>query len=318
MSAVDELLRVFPTLPIKRVSGDEFAGPCPWCGGRDRFHVWDDKGNYWCRPGPGHCGAQGFVDALTGSNNWGKLDDHERRLLEVERKQAEHERILEEHERRLTAIDKMRAIGPAAVESYYNAMLQNDDAIRYWLSEGMTTATIKKYQLGYCHRCPTDHEGRASATIPVFSHPPSMGGALACNGIRHRLFGATNGDKYRPHLPGLPQMLFNADHLRSDDKEIVIVEGEKKSIIADQIGILTVGVMGKTGFKPTWARLFDGFARVSVCYDPDATESAAEVAALFGRRGRVVVVPMKLDDLVVRAGATTSDVLRFIRMGRPV
>ena len=39
---------------LKRVAstkGGEYAGPCPWCGGDDRFHVWpnDDHPHYWCR-----------------------------------------------------------------------------------------------------------------------------------------------------------------------------------------------------------------------------------------------------------------------------
>lgn len=31
--------------------GGEWAGACPWCGGRDRFRVWpgQDGGRYWCR-----------------------------------------------------------------------------------------------------------------------------------------------------------------------------------------------------------------------------------------------------------------------------
>ncbi len=41
--------------------GGEHVGPCPGCGGRDRFHIWPDQhngeGSYWCRqcgaPGPG-------------------------------------------------------------------------------------------------------------------------------------------------------------------------------------------------------------------------------------------------------------------------
>ena len=40
--------------PLKRVAntkGGEYAGPCPWCGGDDRFHVWpnDERPHYWCR-----------------------------------------------------------------------------------------------------------------------------------------------------------------------------------------------------------------------------------------------------------------------------
>lgn len=37
---------------LKRVSftgGGECCGPCPNCGGRDRFRVWPERGRYWCR-----------------------------------------------------------------------------------------------------------------------------------------------------------------------------------------------------------------------------------------------------------------------------
>lgn len=42
-----------------RVHGGEYAGPCPWCGGTDRFCVWpgDDFPHYWCRG----CGERGGV-----------------------------------------------------------------------------------------------------------------------------------------------------------------------------------------------------------------------------------------------------------------
>jgi DNA primase len=32
-------------------SGGEYGGPCPFCGGRDRFRVWpaSDRPRWWCR-----------------------------------------------------------------------------------------------------------------------------------------------------------------------------------------------------------------------------------------------------------------------------
>jgi DNA primase len=47
---------------LKKVAssrGGEYAGPCPWCGGEDRFRVWPnaDKPGYWCR----QCGKKGDV-----------------------------------------------------------------------------------------------------------------------------------------------------------------------------------------------------------------------------------------------------------------
>ncbi len=45
---------------LRRVAathGGEYAGPCPFCGGRDRFRVWPDseRPGYWCR----RCGRHG-------------------------------------------------------------------------------------------------------------------------------------------------------------------------------------------------------------------------------------------------------------------
>lgn len=40
---------------VAATNGGEYAGPCPFCGGRDRFRVWPEQGRYWCRG----CGKQG-------------------------------------------------------------------------------------------------------------------------------------------------------------------------------------------------------------------------------------------------------------------
>ncbi|MGE4579373.1 MAG: primase-helicase zinc-binding domain-containing protein, partial [Desulfuromonadales bacterium] len=48
-------------LTARKVSGHkggEYHGPCPGCGGEDRFHLWpeqDDHGTFWCR----QCGKGG-------------------------------------------------------------------------------------------------------------------------------------------------------------------------------------------------------------------------------------------------------------------
>ncbi len=34
---------------VASTNGGEHAGPCPWCGGEDRFRVWPESGRYWCR-----------------------------------------------------------------------------------------------------------------------------------------------------------------------------------------------------------------------------------------------------------------------------
>jgi hypothetical protein len=42
----------FPSKKAGSTGGGEYAGPCPWCGGDDRFRVWPSQGEagkYWCR-----------------------------------------------------------------------------------------------------------------------------------------------------------------------------------------------------------------------------------------------------------------------------
>jgi len=40
---------------------DEYHGPCPWCGGEDRYHAWDlPRSLYWCR----RCEMRGDVITL--------------------------------------------------------------------------------------------------------------------------------------------------------------------------------------------------------------------------------------------------------------
>lgn len=49
------LIERYTSVRLARVANhfkdhDEFAGPCPWCGGTDRFHVWphSERPHYNC------------------------------------------------------------------------------------------------------------------------------------------------------------------------------------------------------------------------------------------------------------------------------
>jgi len=41
----------FSSKKVASTRGGEYAGPCPWCGGKDRFLIWPQYrgGRYWCR-----------------------------------------------------------------------------------------------------------------------------------------------------------------------------------------------------------------------------------------------------------------------------
>jgi len=250
-----------------------------------------EDGGYWCRAG----NHSGWLD----DDNPRHITTEEQsalRLLKIERKQRETEK-------RLTALERMHRCTDHI--TYHNQMDQDDR--NYWHSQGILDRAIEQYKLGLCLSCPTDSEHRPSWTIPVMH-----GGKLV--NIRHRIIGADGGDKYRPHMAGLGNTLFNADNLYKPDIDtIMIVEGEKKSIVLSQYGIDTVGIMGKSSFPPAWAQRFERFRQVLVCLDPDAAERARGIAKLFTGRGYVVTLPTKPDDFFVMGG-DARDFEEFMRL----
>lgn len=57
MNLLDLISRDTTLRKVAGTHGGEYAGACPWCGGRDRFRVWPnaEKPGYWCR----QCGKKG-------------------------------------------------------------------------------------------------------------------------------------------------------------------------------------------------------------------------------------------------------------------
>jgi DNA primase len=53
MNTLDLALHKVKLKKVSNTKGGEWQGPCPGCGGVDRFHVWpnqnDGRGSYWCR-----------------------------------------------------------------------------------------------------------------------------------------------------------------------------------------------------------------------------------------------------------------------------
>jgi len=280
---------------LKRKNRNEAAGPCPLCSlaDKDGFIVFCD-GGFWCR----QCGATGWVD-----------DDKIKTLSQTEMLElrvAKLERQHQEHEERLSRLEQMARCQDHLT---YHAGL-TDEAREYWWDEGITDESIERYLLGWCPRCPTYPES-PSYTIPVTRHD-------VLQNIRHRLQRPNGGGKYRPHLAGLGIQLYNADLLDEKRDSIILTEGEKKSIIATQSGFDAVGITGKRAFKREWLDWFDGIQVVYIALDPDATESAFRLGALFEGRARVARLPAKLDDMITQYGATSTDIEAYLQVARPV
>ncbi len=61
---VDLLALAGADTELRRIAAHEYAGPCPFCGGTDRFHVQPDSGRWFCRQCTGEPNQTGWRDAI--------------------------------------------------------------------------------------------------------------------------------------------------------------------------------------------------------------------------------------------------------------
>jgi len=312
MSQSDPVSTVETTwnIQLKKVSGAEYRSMdgCPFCGDggkgdkSDRFRVLTDGSpRWWCRK----CDSRGFIDTLLKSN---PLTEEQRRLARIELDLRHTQRKQAEQEIRLTALERLAKNQDHL--RYHHYLEKNPMLMDYWLEEGITAESIKRYQLGYCSSCPT-YRDSPSHTIPFINR-----GQLV--NIRHRLIRPNGSGKYRPHAAGLGSALFNVDLLDQAKGRVVIVEGSKKSIVTAQAGFSNVGISGKRTFHREWLPWFAHVGEIIVALDPDAMQSAFRLAAMFDKRARVAALPAKIDDMITMYGASPSDIEGFFACARPV
>ena len=187
------------------------------------------------------------------------------------------------------------------------------DQLEYLMSEwGFELETIERFKFGYCRACPTSPYSD-SYSIPYYWQSDIVN-------LRHRLLRPNGQGKYRPEMTGLNNAIFNADLLRTDEPEIVLVEGEFKAAQLCQRGIPAVGIAGINSFKPRWAQLFKRAEVVFVALDPGADNNALDIANTLAPVVGVKVArfPVKPDDFFVKYGGNVDDFRSFLMVAKKI
>lgn len=258
---------------FKHKSGAELAGPCPWCGGEDRFVVitdggQDGKGRYWCR----QCGAKGFAS------------DFLEQFHKMTRQEAREALGLPGGKRSTSAPDKTAA-KPEVL------MPVPDDAPRPQFrhpKHGAPSATWAYHDtagrlLGYVCRFDldeTDQRGKARKEFCPRIHTST--------GWRWQGF-----PEPRP-LYGLQKLAGNAA-----PSLVLLVEGEGKADALQSVLGPSVAVLGLYGgCKAVWQQDFTSLAGRQFIYWPDADApgagaalSVAEAAGRAEAAGVRIVAP---------------------------
>lgn len=258
-------------LVLKKVSGTsggEYAGPCPACGGKDRFRCWPHEdsrgGRYWCR----QCGRKG--DAIQYLRDFRNMSFRDAcNMLHLDTKFNISPRTIRDIKPKNNVWHPASSNKPMApwqkkalalVRYSENQLEQNADSLMYLASRGLKSETIKTGRIGWNPK--TVYRARTSWGLPVAQNDSSKKHKLWIPGgyvIPYMSDGEVLKIKIRiserqanipPYcmLPGsqMTPMLIGSGLV------IVVVESELDALLVNQEsgGLVMTAAMGSAASKP--------------------------------------------------------------------
>lgn len=292
-----------------RSDSKSWRGPCPRCVGHRRLLVFTDhpfpKWHVQCD----NCGFKAWADMMNPSLKQELSPEEKRRYAEEE---AKRQRERDEERRR-----KLREFSDSEIGAEYHERMTQAQR-QAWLAAGIPDEWQNYYQLGYAVNRTFAHDGvpfmSDAMTIPIHDF-----GRKLVN-MQYRIINPPQGvGKYRQE-PGLPSAAFLSDPDTGQfTDQVIVVEGAKKAMVLFIYGLQKIMTVGLPGAR-SWAGMVERLqscGRVYVMLDPDAEKPATDLCRAIGKHARLVTVPEKPDDLVLRmgeVGVTWDKVLKQARV----
>jgi len=303
---VDMMDLVSRDVDLKKISttkGGEWAGPCPVCGGDDRFRVWPERERFWCRK----CGISG--DAIQYVRETKSLGFKEAKNFLGKGDFAEGK------PRVVDANDYFQKPTPAWTDAAGKIMSicqrnfkhpKASGVVGYLNGRGITNELIEKYGLGYC---PVSAESNGLWIPSGILIPWIVDGNVWA--IRVRLAdGDESGFKYKSvcwskssrragNVQGGVLLAFGLNQL--DGRSLLVaVEGEFDAMVlkkyaGDLADIITLGSCSSNVKLPLMKYLMK-YNRILVAYDNDESgQDGARKAAGMSMKMKNVKLPGKGD-----------------------
>lgn len=256
LAAVDLLALISSDVKLRRVAmtnEGEYAGPCPFCGGHDRFRVWpahpSGKGRWWCRG----CNRSG--DAITYLQmNYGLTFRAACERLGLESHSGPSP-VTNDQKPQAPPAEPPPVVPPTAewqdrawgVVAQAQATLwsENGTKARTWLAErGLTEETLETWGIGY-----NSTEGQQEGfRVPRGILLPAFGGPHLWYVKIRRPAPPLSGPKYQQLKDGRPT-LYGAD-LVTGKPVVVLCEGEFDGLLLwqearDLVDVVALGGAGQ-------------------------------------------------------------------------
>lgn len=300
---------------VSNSQGGEWAGPCPSCGGRDRFRVQPERGRFWCR----QCSPD---------EHWGSVIDYVMWRSNITFLEACEVLGGEQVPAGRSGAVREPAPAPAQVEPEPDAdwqerceTLVKAAVARLWSPEGERSRT-------YLHK-----RGLSDETIHdrelglIYPSTPARGITIPWRAdgklwnVKIRLAEPKRHPKGGPpqkydSIPGGRPWLYGVDNL-GDQPVALLVEGEFDCMLAHQcagdlVAVATLGSATKSiGPRAKWELLpyrtiFEAFDR-----DPTGIKAGQKLAAMFPHVRSIRVPAGKDVSDFHRAGGSVRDWLHY-------
>jgi hypothetical protein len=292
-----------------RIGGYEVEGPCPFkCGGAGTDRLVISNGKYWCRS----CHTGGYLENLLKTKPNISEKDREKARLAAKQEEEKRERKQRQH---LKALNNGRT---KLWNIYHKELLNHPEEVKRLKDDGISRAAIGEYRIGFNPSFNAyDYDASEFRVVPAVTFPHFKDRTKRyCINIRHRILDQEYAEKYAKYLPwrtGLPQGYFPA-FSKKDKDFIVILEGEKKSIVLKEHGIPAIGLWGINNLKDDWIEFWKTrFDRRYILFDGD-NWNVINTAIRYENRldARAVFLHEKPDDALVQGRVSTNDILYML------
>lgn len=291
---------------LKRVAstgGGEYAGPCPFCGGEDRFRVEPLAGRWLCR----QCTEGKWQDVITFIARRDNLDPKKYAdLQEICTRATSGKLVIGNYQSAVKDRPAYEAPGndwqgaASEVIDQSKSMLLGQDGLKaldYLKKRGLTEKTIDRFNLGYS-------TGRTISGLWVprgIVIPCKVGGQVWY--LKIRLPAVNGGQKYTLVKGSRPAAIFNGNNLYGSDIAL-FCEGEFDCMVAHQelndvLPAVTLGSATNAPDLATWGAYLRLIKIIYSAYDHDKAgdSGARRLMDLAGDRVKLAPLPDGYKDI---------------------